>query len=205
MGTLRPECGLPRTWTSPPSYLLSPLGFRTQAVPLQAPPLETREISAQAGGSSRVPGAQRSAARGDAGGRTRAGTRRGRGGEGGARAPIGRRGVPRPFMAAGPGHRSKTKGRRPAGRRQEDASRRARAPTAGTRSGPHRDRLKAEPAPTEAGPDGRCGPGRGPPSGREYGRAPGGCSAATRGSAAPGGRGSTCWAQAGGEGARRTR
>lgn len=161
-----------------PSYLLSRLGFRTQAVFLQAPTLETPAISAK--GRPLKPSAWGAAkrvwTRGAGRGR---GTAEGRGGEGVARAPIGRRGVPRPFMAAGPGHRSKTKGRRPAGRRQEDASRGAGAPTAGTRSGPHRDRLKAESAPTEPGPDGRYGPGRGPPSGREYGRAPGGCSAAT--------------------------
>lgn len=154
-------------------------GLQAQAVPRQAPPLETAATSAEAGGSGRVPGARRNARGrlGQGGGRGRGG---GAGREGGARAPIGQRGVPWPFMAAGPGHRSKTKGRRPAGRRREDASRRAGAPTARPRPGPHRDRLKAEPAPPEPGPDGRCGPGRGPPSGREYGRAPGGCSAATR-------------------------
>lgn len=93
--------------------------------------------------------------------------------EGGARTLIGQRRVPRPFMAAGPGYGSKTKGRRPARRRQEDASRPDWAPTAGARPGSHRDRLKTEPAPTKPGPDGRSGPCRGPPSGREYGRASG--------------------------------
>lgn len=181
-------------------------GLQAQAVPRQAPPLETAATSAEAGGSGRVPGARRNARGrlGQGGGRGRGGggdAAEGAGREGGARAPIGQRGVPWPFMAAGPGHRSKTKGRRPAGRRREDASRRAGAPTARPRPGPRRDRLKAEPAPPEPGPDGRCGPGRGPPSGREYGRAPGGCSAATRGPAAPGGRrASTCWAPAGGRG-----
>lgn len=72
----------------------------------------------------------------EAWGRARGGERGGaerREREGVARTLIGQRRVPRPFMAAGPGYGSKTKGRRPARRRQEDASRRDRAPTAGAR------------------------------------------------------------------------
>lgn len=193
-------CGLPRTWTpgsggSPPGPAPGDRGDLSRGVRLRPSPRGAAE-RAWAPGAGRGAGTRRGRRRGGGAGR-----------EGGARAPIGQRGVPWPFMAAGPGHRSKTKGRRPAGRRREDASRRAGAPTARPRPGPRRDRLKAEPAPPEPGPDGRCGPGRGPPSGREYGRAPGGCSAATR----TGGSGRAAGkhllgagGRAGGAGARRT-
>jgi hypothetical protein len=201
---LQPEaqtCGKSRSFGLPGPYLpTGPATCRFAWVPRQASPPDSWRAPP---GHVPAQSPERSGARVDAWGRARGGERGGaerREREGGARTLIGHRHVPRPFMAAGLGYGSKTKGRRPARRRQEDASRPEWAPTAGARPGSHRDRLKTELAPTEPGPDGRSGPR----SGREYGRASGVLCGDLRISGS-GRRGSTCWARAGRAGVRRMR
>lgn len=135
----RPRGPRPSQAGARPRSEARPMGARR--APRHVRPAQPRRVRA-----GRPPGlgARRAGARGRGG--ARGGMRVGRGRRGEL---IGQRRVPRPLTAARRGRGSKTKGRRPAGRRREDASHPAVAPTAAARPGPSLGRLRAEPALTE--------------------------------------------------------